>query len=171
MRRTALAVAALFFGVQAHAGAITQTTFFDFAADATAYSFSNGRDLALAPLGAGVTIAAATPDRGESDAYQVTNPTPSAISFNPLFSDSVNPEADAFYNMAPVLVNPGRGQRPEFTPRPVLSSGYPLSSSRTMNLSPFVGTGLSFASELTLSKDNVDLIKVASRLRCSYAFI
>jgi hypothetical protein len=81
-----------------------------------------------------------------------------------LFFDSVNPDADAFYNMAPVLVNRRRGQRPEFTPRPVLSSGYPLSSSRMMNLSPFVGTGLSFASELTLSKDNVDLIKVANRL-------
>jgi hypothetical protein len=174
MRRTAIAVAVLLFGIQAQAGIITQTSELNFASHggfgAKPY---NQLDPSLAPLNAVVfTVTLDGPGEGlgptgRGDSYLVTNPTSNTISFNAMLQ-GIMYSNDAEYGFSasstvPVTLGPNEStfllsfQLPPF--------GIQVTRGVTMDLGQYVGTGI--LTPLFFESDNVSvdnsLITVSNR--------
>jgi hypothetical protein len=144
MRRTTIAVAFLSFGIQAHAGIITQTSNFHYADHGgTGAQPYNQLDPSLTPLNAvvfSISIAGYPVSFGHT--FEVSNPTSNTISFNATLSGGLFTEAGGFTTMPTVPTTLGPHQSKDFIPLIVPSPAFQSSMTQTTNLDRYVGTGM-----------------------------
>jgi hypothetical protein len=140
-----MAVAVLLFGIQAHAGMMTQTSNFHFASHGGTGAIPPGfnqLDPSLAPLNAVLFTLIFS---ASFETFEVLNPTFNTISFNATLSGSFGEGNVGIYRTQftePVTL-PG-GQSTFLTPLTIPPPGVQLSNAQTTGLSEYVGTGQVF---------------------------
>jgi hypothetical protein len=109
MRRTTIALPVLLFGIQAHAGIITQTVNFSIQAHGSLVFPYNQLDPSHLPLNAwAITV---NLNSGAGPQWQLLNPTSNTISFNATLHGSINTDAGptAIVNtVMPLTLGPGQ---------------------------------------------------------------
>jgi hypothetical protein len=145
MRRTTIALLLVFFGINAHAGVITQTVNFHLAPHGASSTPYNQFNPSLGPLNVVATTVTYTtggafgPSFG--NVYELQNMTSSAIVFNARLFGFVNSDAGGtlFTNTTVPLIL-GAGQMTFLQPVPAFGAQY--SNYRTgLDLSGYIGTG------------------------------
>jgi hypothetical protein len=140
MRRTTIAVVALLFAIQAHAGTITQTISFHFAAHGTTFTAYNQLDPSLAPLN-GVVSTVTFLQGGVGNTFDVTNPTTNTISFHATLTWSLITDGGNLFSTSIIPVTLGPNQTIALTPLQIPAPGYVISGAKTTGLSVYIGTG------------------------------
>ena len=125
----------LTFGVQAHAGTITQFASFTYQEHDSRDVAYKQLDPALAPLNA---VAFSVNATGTSGPWTITNPTLSTLSFMLTISSRLSTDAGNSDSASTVPVTLGPQSSQEFS----ASQSYSGSLALTTNLSSYIGTGM-----------------------------
>jgi hypothetical protein len=137
MRRTTIAVAVVLFGIQTHAGTMTQTAGFIAAPHGGTLGSYSQLNPSLAPLNAVVTTITVG---GQGNIYTLTNPTSNTISFTASLFGALNIDTLGFVSVSTMSETLGPFQSTMLTTLP-LPMGTQSSSAQTTNLSAYIGTG------------------------------